>query len=61
MNSVGSRVFELADGSRTVADIAGVIVAEYEVTAEQARQDVVDFLTQLANHRVLVFSDAREA
>ena len=47
LNDVGSRVWELADGARTVQDIVEVIVDEYEVRPEMAKWDVEEFLTSL--------------
>lgn len=57
LNSVGSRVFELADGSRSIADIAQAIAAEYEVDEAQAHQDVLVFLRQLVAQNVLIFEN----
>ena len=49
LNPVGTRVWELIDGARTVAEIIDVIVDEFEVSAQQAQEDVVEFLQQLLN------------
>lgn len=53
LNEVGGRIWELVDGSRTVADIARILVDEYEVSEEQALQDVTEFVQQLMEKRVL--------
>lgn len=47
LNPVGSRIWELIDGAHSGNDIVQRIVAEYEVTAEQATQDVQAFLQTL--------------
>jgi len=47
LNGVGSRVWELVDGKRSVGDVVGAIVAEYETSEEQAREDVLAFLKVL--------------
>lgn len=60
LNRVGSRVFQLADGSRTIAEIAAIIAAEWGVTPTIAEQDTVEFLTHLAGRDVFVLSDTRE-
>ena len=60
LNSVGSRVFELADGSRSVADIAEAIATEYEVDEAQAHQDVLAFLRQLVAQNVLIFEQSEK-
>ena len=46
-NEVGARIWQLLDGSRTVADVAGMIVEEYDVDEATAQQDVIDFLKAL--------------
>jgi hypothetical protein len=48
LSEVGTRVFELCDGSSTVDQIVNMIVSEFEVTAEVARSDIEQFLTQLS-------------
>lgn len=47
LNHVGTRVFELCDGSRDVATIAQRIAAEFEVEAGRAELDALAFLQQL--------------
>ncbi len=56
-NAVGTRIWELADGTRSVSDIADQIAAEYQVTRVQAQQDVETFLHRLADANVLVFQE----
>jgi hypothetical protein len=55
LNQVGSRIFELADGSRSVSEIARVIAAEYRVDEGEAAQDTLAFLRQLVAQNVMVF------
>lgn len=47
LNPVGSRVWELIDGQRSVDDIVGVIVQEFDVSQEAAARDVGDFVREL--------------
>jgi hypothetical protein len=47
LNEVGTRVFELCDGSSSVDAITQAIVREFEVSEAIARADVERFLTQL--------------
>jgi hypothetical protein len=47
LNPVGSRVWELIDGRRSVEEIAGLIVEEFDVTPEAAGGDVRGFVAQL--------------
>ena len=46
-NEVATRVWELVDGQRTVADIVGAITDEYEVTPAVAEADILAFLDEL--------------
>lgn len=57
LNPVGTRIWELADGSRSVLQIADAIVAEYEVTPEAALQDVTEFVQKLVEVRALTLQD----
>jgi hypothetical protein len=58
-NAVGSRVWELADGTHTLAEIVAIVVKEYDVTLEKATADVVAFVEQLVAERVLELSGER--
>jgi len=58
-NPVGSRVWELCDGTRTVDDVINLIVSEYEVNRERAQTDVVAFIEQLLVDRVLEMSEVK--
>ena len=57
LNPVGTRIWELTDGARTVQQIADTIVAEYDVTPEAALQDVTEFLQTLADANMLTLQD----
>lgn len=47
LNPVGSRVWELIDGQRSVEEIVGVIVREFDVSHEAAAGDVGSFIQEL--------------
>jgi hypothetical protein len=53
LNPVGIRVFSMLDGSRTVDEISARIAEEFDVSAETARKDVLDFLSDLTEHGML--------
>jgi len=57
LNPVGSRIFELADGQRSLAEIASLLTDEYNVDLNQALDDVRAFVQQLVDYRVLVLHD----
>ncbi len=56
LNEVGGRVWALADGSRTVADIVAELSAEYEVDPAVLEKDVLSFLGQLIAAKGLTIS-----
>ena len=47
LNGVGTRVFDLCDGTRDVAAIAAEIAKDFEVEASHAERDAIAFITQL--------------
>ena len=47
LNPVGSRVYALIDGKRTLGEIVGTIEQEFDVTIDQATADVEEFLSIL--------------
>ena len=53
LNAVGSRVWELIDGRRTVDEIVTQIVGEFEVTPEVAARDVGTFVAELLDKRLV--------
>lgn len=49
LNPVGTRIWELADGTLTINEILDKIVDDFDVERDQAAQDVVDFCQALAD------------
>ncbi len=47
LNEVGSRIWALLDEGTPVSRIVGAICAEYDVTPEQASQDIAEVLRSL--------------
>ncbi len=47
LNEVGTRIWNLADGTRTPDDIAAVLTAEYEVDLPDAQAHTARFLGEL--------------
>jgi len=60
LNRVGSRIFELSDGTSTIEEIAQTIAREYEVTYEQADLDVREFILQLVDQSIIVLEERKE-
>ena len=58
LNEVGSRVWELCDGTRSVREIAQALALEFEVDERTAEADAQEFVAQLLGTRLLVPSGA---
>jgi hypothetical protein len=48
LNEVGAQIWQLADGRRTVREIAAAIGADYAVTRSEVEADTLEFITELA-------------
>jgi hypothetical protein len=58
LNQVGTRVWEIMDGSKTVAELAAVIASEYEVSQEQAQTDVSNLVNELVEEKLVILTPA---
>lgn len=58
LNGVGTRVWELADGHHTIADIAAILETEYAVSMSEALLNVTRFVEELARRELVTFSSA---
>ena len=47
LNEIGSRIWQLIDGPTPITRIAETLCSEYDVSLEEATNDVVEFLTSL--------------
>ena len=52
LNPVGTRIWQLADGKTSVAQIAQAISKEYEISKNDAEQDVEDFINILVQKEI---------
>lgn len=57
LNQVGTRIWELAGDNQSLQQIVDAIQTEYDVSAEQARQDVQSFVQSLVDSQVLTLAD----
>ena len=53
LNAVGTFIWTLLDGSRTVAEIASRINQEYRVEHDQAQEDALQFLSDLFTRGII--------
>lgn len=56
-NAVGTRIWELTDGSHTIQQIADAIHSEYEVSQEDASRDVQEFMQKLLEAQAITLED----
>jgi coenzyme PQQ biosynthesis protein PqqD len=54
VDEVGGRIWDLCDGTRTVADIAAVISGEFDAPDDAVMKDVVAFVEELSGESLLV-------
>ena len=47
LNEVGALVWELLDGQKTLRDIKDTVVAQFEVSTQEAQADICEFISQL--------------
>lgn len=57
LNEVGSRIWSLADGTRTIRQIAKSICEEYDVEQMQSENDVLAFIEQLLEKKLVSLAD----
>jgi hypothetical protein len=56
LNDVASRVWQCADGRRTIEEIVMIIAGEYAGDADQVRSDITALLGNLADRHLVEFS-----
>lgn len=61
LNEIGSCIWELVDGMRSVGEITEIIVAEYDITPEEAERDVGEFIQELVENKMLVLANEKVA
>jgi len=48
LNKVGARLWVLADGCKTIEELARLITGEFDISQEQAEGDIIELAEQLA-------------
>ena len=54
LNEVGAHVWNLCDGSRTIAQVVDAVCAEFDATPDEVTEDVVSLVDELASEKLLV-------
>ena len=57
INKVGADVWERINGEKTVGEIVDELVGEYEATPEQIKDDVLCFLNDIAEAKIIEVID----
>jgi len=57
LNPVAIKVYSLLDGTHTAEDIARAITDEFDVPEDVALRDVLAFVDELRDHRMLAGSE----
>lgn len=57
LNPVGSRIWQLADGTRTVDEIANVLVQEFDVDQAEAASSAQRFVAELVDLELLTWAE----
>ena len=57
LNDVGARIWSLADGTRTVNEVAATICDEYAIDQATAEKDTLEFLEMLLDRGVIRLSE----
>ncbi len=55
-NPVGSRIWELMDGQRSVGQIVDALVDEYDVEPERAERTTLDFFAMLEEKELVAWA-----
>lgn len=56
LNPVGSRIWDLSDGRKSIAEIAEILTHEFDVPYETALKDAIEFTGDLAEKNVIGFA-----
>jgi hypothetical protein len=57
LNEVGSLIWSLSDGTRSVGEIAAQVNASFQVALDQAQADTLEFVGQLVERGALTLVD----
>lgn len=53
LNETGAFIWDQIDGKRTVAEIVGLLVQEYDIDNESAGRDVFEFITGMKSYLII--------
>ena len=53
LNPVGTRIWSLIQEPRTISDVRDILLAEYEVDADQCQQELLALLQDMAQQKLI--------
>lgn len=56
LNEVGARIWELADGGRSIGDWVNIICAEHAVARGEAEQDALEFIHSMREANLVIIT-----
>jgi hypothetical protein len=54
LNEIGSRIWEICDGNRSVPQLVAALAAEYDTSDEVLEKDIVELLEELRGGKLIV-------
>ena len=60
LNTVGARIWELCDGTRSVDEIVVALAAEFDASETTIRADAVEFIERLADAKLVSIERRRK-
>jgi hypothetical protein len=54
LNEIGSRIWELCDGTHNVSQLVAVLATEYDASQEVLKKDVTELLENLQSGKLIV-------
>jgi hypothetical protein len=58
LDEVGSRIWELCDGTRSTAEIAAILSEEFDAAPETIRADLLELVADLSDQNLVVEAGA---
>jgi hypothetical protein len=55
LNKTATRIWQLADGSRSVEEIASALTDEFDIDFQQAHGSVIRLLTELSEKKLITW------
>ena len=57
LNKMGSEIWKISEGNLTIRQIAETVCENFEVTAEEAEKDTVEFIENMLKQGLVILTD----